>query len=85
MSRGYGELQWRLLKLLSEHERAGPHAARTDRGLDTLTLAQRVHEREPTRSELVSVRRALATLKRDGKVRYFMLYERRHYWVSAEA
>lgn len=84
MGHGYGDLQWRLLGLLSEHARAGPHAARLDRGLDTLTLAQRVHQREPIRSELVSVRRALATLVRDERVRLYMIYGRRHYWMLSK-
>jgi hypothetical protein len=50
-----------------EHE-----AARTERlaGLDTLTLAQRVHRREPTRAELVSIRRALAVLAHAGEARW---------------
>jgi hypothetical protein len=81
LSRGLGDLQWRLLAVLADHERT---AARADRlkGLDTLTLAQRIHHgAEPTRSELVSIRRALATLMRDGKVSNLGLrYQHRHRW-----
>ena len=56
MGHGYGDLQRQLLRLLKEHEatKAPPY-----RGLDTPTLAERVHGRAPTRSELVSIRRAL--------------------------
>ena len=36
----------------------------------TLELARGVHRREPTCSELVSVRRALAALMRDDAVRH---------------
>jgi hypothetical protein len=80
LSRGYGELQWRLLAILSEHERAASRADRA-KGLDTLALAQRIYGAEPTRSELVSVRRALATLMRDGKISHLGLrYEHRHHW-----
>jgi hypothetical protein len=38
---GYDKLQWRLLSILSEHERTAPRSERFV-GLDTLTLAQRV-------------------------------------------
>ena len=82
MSRGYGKLQWRLLTILAEHERSpASRAGRIGRGLDTPTLARRVHGREPTRSELVSVRRALAALMRNGEVRIFMRYGHPHYWI----
>jgi hypothetical protein len=78
---GYDKLQWRLLSILSEHERTAPRSERFA-GLDTLTLAQRVHSREPTRGELVSVRRALATLMRNGEVSHVGLrYEHRHHWM----
>ena len=86
MSRGYGRLQVSLLVTLHEHERT---ASRHDRlsGLDTLELARRLQghahrKREPTRSKLVSVRRALAALMRDGKVSHIgTRYEHRHHWV----
>jgi hypothetical protein len=80
VSRGYGKLQWRVLYILSEHEHAAAPAVRWA-GLDTLTLAQRVLRREPMRSELVSIRRALATLMRDGKVNHLAgRHEHKHYW-----
>jgi hypothetical protein len=60
-------MQWALLAVLAKHERT---ASRPRAGLDTLVLAQRIHGRAPTRSELVSIRRALATLMRDGAVRH---------------
>jgi hypothetical protein len=62
MSRGFGELQRRLLVALREHER------KHHNGLATPELARRVHGREPTRSELVSIRRALARLMERGEV-----------------
>ena len=43
------------------------------------------HGREPTRGEVVSVRRALAALMRAGEVRIHMNYGHRHYWVRAQA
>ena len=77
MGRGWGELQWQLLIVLSEHERT----VNLSKGLDTLELARRVHGREPTRSELVSIRRALAALRRDGAVDHLgWRYEHRHHW-----
>ena len=86
MSRGYGKIQWRLLAILAAHERSpASRADRLGRGLDTPTLALRIHGREPTHSELVSVRRALAALTRAGEVRILMTYERRHYWVRVKA
>ena len=86
LSRGYGKLQWRLLTILAEHERSpASRAGRIGRGLDTPTLARRVHGREPTRSELVSVRRAPAALMRNGEVRIFMCYGHRHYWIREQA
>jgi hypothetical protein len=58
LSRGYGKLQLQLLTILAEHERSAS-ASHIDAfgntrpvGLDTPTLAQRVHGREPTRGEL---------------------------------
>ena len=73
MSRGWGELQWQLLTILSEHERT----VNPGKGLDTLELARRVHGR----SELVSIRRALAALRRDGAVDHLgWRYEHRHHW-----
>lgn len=81
MSRGYGKIQWRLLAILAAHEHSpASRADRLGRGLDTPTLALRVHGREPTHSELVSIRRALAALMRAGEVGILMTYERRHYW-----
>ena len=69
MSRGYGKIQWRLLAILAAHEHSpASRADRLGRGLDTPTLALRVHGREPTHSELVSIRRALAALMRAGGV-----------------
>ena len=56
MSRGYGELQRQLLTILTEHG----HTADRWRGLDTVALARAAHGREPTRGEVISVRRALA-------------------------
>jgi hypothetical protein len=85
VSRGYGKIQWRLLAILAAHERTASRRDRFGSGLDTPTLALRVHGREPTHSEMVSIRRALATLMRAGEVRIFMTYERRHYWVRAQA
>ena len=86
MSRGYGKIQWRLLAILAAHERSpASRADRLGRGLDTPTLALRVHGREPTHSETVSIRRALAALMRAGEVGILMTYERRHYWVRAQA
>jgi hypothetical protein len=80
MSHGYGKLQWRLLTILSEHERTASRSERL-KGLDTPTLARRVHRREPTRSELVSVRRALAALMRDDEASHLGLrYGHRHHW-----
>ena len=82
VSRGYGKIQWRLLAILAAHERhPASRADRYGRGLDTPTLALRVHGREATYSEMVSIRRALAALMRAGEVRIVMTYERRHYWV----
>jgi hypothetical protein len=79
LSRGYGKLQWRLLTLLSAHERKALRSRR--QGLDTLTLAQRIHGREPTRSEVVSIRRALTALMRDDAVSHLGLrYGHRHHW-----
>jgi hypothetical protein len=80
LGRGYGDIQLVLLTILRKHERT---ASRTDRlkGLDTLTLARRVHGREPTRGELVSVLRALATLMRDDAVSNIgTRYGHRHHW-----
>jgi hypothetical protein len=85
VSRGYGKIQWRLLAIMAAHERTASRADRLGRGLDTPTLALRVHGREPTYSEMVSIRRALAALMRAGEVRIFMTYERRRYWVRAQA
>jgi hypothetical protein len=65
--------------------RAHSIAPRPARSRATPTLALRVHGREPTHSEMVSIRRALAALRRAGEVRIFMTYERRHYWVRAQA
>jgi hypothetical protein len=82
MSRGYGNLQCRLLIVLWESERM---VADRIRGLDTPTLAQRVYGREPTRSELVSIRRALATLMRDGAVDNFgRRFDHRYRWVRVK-
>ena len=64
MSRGYGKIQWRLLAILAAHERTASRHDRLGRGLDTPTLALRVHGREPTHSETVSIRRALSALRR---------------------
>jgi hypothetical protein len=87
LSRGYGKLQLQLLTILAEHERSAS-ASHIDAfgntrpvGLDTPTLAQRVHGREPTRGELVSIRRALTALMHAGEVRLLMSYWHRHYWV----
>jgi hypothetical protein len=75
VSRGYGELQRKLLPILTEH---GDTADRW-RGLDTVALARAAHGRKPTRGEVVSVRRALAALMRNGEVRIHMSYGHRHY------
>jgi hypothetical protein len=80
MGRGYGKLQRRLLTILWDHERTASRTSRR-RGLDTLELARRVHGREPKRSELVSIRRALAALMRDNAVSHLgVRYGRRHHW-----
>ena len=81
MSRGYGELRRQLLTILTEHG----HTADRWRGLDTVALARAAHGREPTRGEVISVRRALAALMRNGEVRIHMSYGHRHYWVRAQA
>ena len=82
MSLGNGKLQWRLLTILTEHERSpASHTSRFSRGLNALTLAQRAHGREPTPSELSSVRQTSTKLRRAGAVRNFMSYGHRHYWV----
>jgi hypothetical protein len=66
---------------LTEHG----HTADRWRVLDTGALARAAHGREPTRGEVVSVRRALAALMRAGEVRIHMNYGHRHYWVRAQA
>jgi hypothetical protein len=77
MGQGYGWLQSRLLDLLREHE---PQARRGS-ALDTPALAQRVYGRTPTRSELVSIRRALMTLLQSGMVsRHSGRHKHRHWW-----
>ena len=67
VSRGYGELQRQLLTILTEH---GDTADRW-RGLDTVALARAAHGREPTRGEVVPVRRAQAGLMRNGEMRIY--------------
>jgi hypothetical protein len=79
MGQGFGYLQVRLLELL----RANAKSAQRGGALDTLTLARSIHNREPSRSELVSVRRALATLVRDGYAhRYSGRYSHRHWYAA---
>ena len=70
-----------LLAILTEHG----HTADRWRGLDALALARAAHGREPSRGEVVSVRRALAALMRNGKVRIFMSYGHRHCWIREQA
>jgi hypothetical protein len=43
VSRGYGKIQWRLLAILATYERTASRHDRLGRGLDTPTLALRVH------------------------------------------
>ena len=74
---GHGHLQRQLLALLAEHA----PSARSGESLDTLELARLIHGREPTHSELVSIRRALAALLREGAVRRLHgRHGHRHQW-----
>jgi hypothetical protein len=69
MSRGHGRTQRMVLALLEENESAGLHQA--SEGMTVSELAEKVYSASlPCRpqSELSAVRRALATLARDGHV-----------------
>ncbi len=73
MSRGYGRVQRVLLAVLEENEKAGLRQA--SEGMTTSELASAVYRTcLPTsawlmpQSEMGAVRRALATLVRDGRV-----------------
>jgi hypothetical protein len=73
MSRGYGRVQRVLLAVLEENEKAGLRQA--SEGMTTTELASAVYRTcLPTsawlmpQSEMGAVRRALATLVRDGRV-----------------
>jgi hypothetical protein len=88
MSRGYGQLQRTLLALLSAHEQTTVSAAHLADGLDTIELAHLAYGKlQPeffkftTNSQEIAVRRALASLARDGViVRLGELHGRRCHW-----
>ena len=72
MSRGYGKIERGALAVLQRHAARSRAAAK---GLDTVSIAERVYLKAPTKflrvtskSEESSVRRALAKLTRAGLV-----------------
>ena len=82
MSRGYGELQRQLLAILTEH---GHTADRWSRARYAWRWREPLMAASPRAEQVVSVRRALAALMRNGEVRIFMSYGHRHYWIREQA
>jgi hypothetical protein len=85
MSRGHGKTQRALLAILRRHKRS-PHA------LSTIELANRVYQVRQTRffslrskAKEVAVRRALASLQREGLVVGLgnQGFGHEHYWRAA--